>query len=269
MHDHPAPFVNPRHLAGLLLLVVAWAILSPAAARFDGEPTEGLGEGPPSAQLPTAETLPPDAGFIRDQAIAFAWLGQQEDGLDPGPLPSSARSHIASMRALLQQQERNTGAPLPTVTPRMVQVPAGLDLTREQRQRLHDASSALRVLAGDQTRQQELGPDMHLVPRPGAVVAPEVDSRVITGDGVWAAMRWSGGDVLWQDTSEHGHAIAVVDGDTADVRLDDGLVVPGRFYRIDNGSVLTSAGTISVHIRPLSAVESYHPAAAGVPTATH
>jgi hypothetical protein len=262
-----------RLLALAIQGAVAWTILAGMGPPLPTDPPAGLGPLPTTAAQAALGSRrdggQPAAGFTAPHAEAFAWLGLRQDGAQPPPLSPQARGLVPRMSQLLRRQERLSGGGLPTVTPRMVLIPAGLDLSRDQRQRLHAAGNDLGILAADQGRQQVLDEAMHLVPRPGVIAAPAGDSRIITGDGVWAAMRWSGGDLLWQDTSEHGHAVAVVDGDITGVRIDDGLVIPGRFYRIDNGTVLSTDSPVSLHVRPLSAVQSYHASAAGVPTATH
>lgn len=60
------------------------------------------------------------------------------------------------------------------------------------------------------------------------------------------------------DRGEGGHVIAVFSEDFGTVRVNGGLVIPGRYYRITGQIEITAMAPIGVHIRPLAAVPSFH-----------
>ena len=67
--------------------------------------------------------------------------------------------------------------------------------------------------------------------------------------------------------SSGAYAISLVGDDFGDVRLDGGLVVPGRYYRINGTATITATSPVGVHIRPLSAVGPYYDQPLQVPSA--
>ena len=220
-----------------------------------------------SAQRAKPYQLRTDAGFSADQARAYAWLAQRVDGHDVQELSPSAQREIPTMRLLNGERSRRFQQAVATVTPRMVFFPIqGRDYSAEERQALKEASGSLRIT--ETVMEGHINATMHIVPNPGTVAMSADNShssRTITGDGVWHALEWTGGALTWNDESTFGHVLSIVEGDVGTIRLDDGLVVPGRYYRIHDGSVLEAGAGVKVHIRPLTAVGVYYERAAGVP----
>jgi hypothetical protein len=84
---------------------------------------------------------------------------------------------------------------------------------------------------------------------------------VINGRNVWAAIQAEPGRSLplrIADHGEGGHVVALFADEVGSLRLNGGLVVPGRYYRIQGTVEITSSAPVNVHIRPLSAVPDYH-----------
>jgi hypothetical protein len=111
---------------------------------------------------------------------------------------------------------------------------------------------------------------------PDAAVASSMTSQArqpipISGDttkqltlpGAWLAIPYrpaqvQGQPLVIENQSGGEYAISLIGDDFGEVRLDGGLVVPGRYYRINGSATITSTVPVGVHIRPLSAVGAYY-----------
>ncbi|HEX3132281.1 MAG TPA: hypothetical protein VHX44_01725 [Planctomycetota bacterium] len=101
-------------------------------------------------------------------------------------------------------------------------------------------------------------------------VTSGADGHVITGHDAWAAIKVKPGQGLparITDRGQGGHVIAVFGEDFGTVRVNGGLVVPGRYYLINGSVEITGMVPLGIHIRPLSAVPSYHDQSLMVPSA--
>jgi hypothetical protein len=96
--------------------------------------------------------------------------------------------------------------------------------------------------------------------------------KQLTAPDAWVAIPYQpaqvGGKPLFiQNVSGAEYAIALYGSDFGSVRLNGGLVVPGRYYRIDGAVRIDSRVPVGVHIRPLTAVGPYYPQPLRIPTA--
>jgi hypothetical protein len=230
----------------------------------------------------TGPAVAADRGaFTAAEARAYALLGRIADGELaglPADLDADTRAACARMRGLLDRQRSTPGEHRPTRTPGGTFAIAA---------RPHDAAAAVDGQAADPVSTtgavrkdgipdasaqpgagqaaEAVGPgqvanDLDFVAHPGAVVL-DGDEQRITGAGVWAALRLKPGAGLPTrivDQGEGGYAIALYGPDFGTVRVNGGLVVPGRFYRVAGSVEITGEAPIDVHVRPLSAVPEYH-----------
>jgi len=91
---------------------------------------------------------------------------------------------------------------------------------------------------------------------------------VLVAGGLWAKVLFNPSQqqqlVITNGCSD-GYAIAIYAADFSTIRLDGGLVVPGRYYQVDGHSVITGDAGCSVDIRPLAVVPAFSLAPAQVP----
>jgi hypothetical protein len=86
--------------------------------------------------------------------------------------------------------------------------------------------------------------------------------------GLWAKASFNPAlqqQLVITDACAGGYAIAIYAADYSTIRLDGGLVVPGRYYQVDGHSVITGDSGCNVDIRPLSVVPTYSRGAARLP----
>jgi hypothetical protein len=96
--------------------------------------------------------------------------------------------------------------------------------------------------------------------------------KQLIAPNAWVAIPYqpakvAGAPLIIQNISGGDYAIALYGSDFGSVRLDGGLIVPGRFYRINGSSRIDSQVPLVVHIRPLNAVGPYYPQPLQVPSA--
>lgn len=86
-------------------------------------------------------------------------------------------------------------------------------------------------------------------------VRHDAERVVVSGDGVWAAMTWEPGQppIRLREEDSAGHAVCIHAEDTSGLRINGGMVVPGRHYRIGSGLDIQATGPIGVDIVPLDA----------------
>jgi hypothetical protein len=97
-------------------------------------------------------------------------------------------------------------------------------------------------------------------------------TKLLTLPDAWLAIPYQpaqvqGQPLVIENRSSGEYAISLLGGDFGEVRLDGGLVVPGRYYRINGAATITSTVPVGVHIRPLTAVGTYYDQPLIVPSA--
>jgi hypothetical protein len=116
---------------------------------------------------------------------------------------------------------------------------------------------ALSAVAADRVRQR-LAQDDATQPLP--IVGDRVKDLI--APDAWVAIPYQpaaagGQPLVINNRSGSGYAISFHGDDFGGVRVNGGLVVPGRHYRLDGSMQVTSDVPVNVHVRPLSAVPSY------------
>lgn len=106
-------------------------------------------------------------------------------------------------------------------------------------------------------------------PRP---VAGEGPAKDLVEPGAWIAIPFdpmAAGErrLRLRNRSAGGYALRLSAEDFGSVRLDGALVVPDRFYVLDDETVVESELPVDVIIRPLEAVPAWHPTGVRPPLA--
>ncbi len=88
-------------------------------------------------------------------------------------------------------------------------------------------------------------------------------TKQLTLPDAWLAIPYQpalvqGQPLVIANQSGGDYAISLLGSDFGEVRLDGGLVVPGRYYRINGAATITSTVPVGVHVRPLTAVGTYY-----------
>jgi len=258
----------------ILLLGFAWffvrspttrAPIIPAVPLVD-QPRMGGGTGPLRVTAPPGIPVPIDPGsFSQAQARAYAALGEVMDGRQER-LPTLDHETLAvvePMRRLLAAQPVRRGEGRPTIGPDGATatinrggavLPIGEESSSPGLSRTKDSALTIEPLAVvDGKRKLGFG-------QAAGTVTSAGDKHTITGREAWAAIKAKPGQGLpihIIDRGEGGHVIAVFGDDFGTVRVNGGLVVPGRYYLIKGSVEITGMTPVGVHIRPLSAVPSY------------
>jgi hypothetical protein len=207
-------------------------------------------------------TIIPDQGsFSPIQARVFAWLGEVADGRrEQLPvLDAESQGALEPMRLLLRLQPQIRGAGQPTTGAgggvMRIGSPAPLTATGEQIDRHPTSGSAPAVVEVAEAQRSLTGGVTS-----GHIVSEDHVHRIL-GPGTWAAIRVKPGLGLPArivDQGAGGHVIAISADDFGSVRLNGGLVIPGRYYRIHGNVDIVSTVPLGIHIRPLHAVPVYH-----------
>jgi hypothetical protein len=251
----------------------------PPARPVAGSPSPVV-EGPPAGSVgapgvavvvapggrPAAS--PPTAAFLPAQARAYAWLGSRADGGSPPALDADAAAEVAALVDLFERQELHPGSGLPLVRPdgvfRVSGRPAGVPAPVRPPGAADEnelADLVRRLAAGEIPAPDGVDPRRHclLAARVGHVDPPVDGRQRIHGAGVWVALhRQAGSDpVMLQCDPGEEYALSFHGDDFSTVRLDGGLVIPGRCYRF-SGTATISGGPVGVHLRPLAAVPAWH-----------
>jgi len=252
------------------------AMAPPGSVDDDAEgPVAAEPLGPPGG--PVVATAPPripegardaDGGIVPAAARAFAWAGEVADGGDPAPLDDEAAEWLPVVEPLVAAQEREPGKGLATVTPqgirRMLGAPPGFAppaAAEADPAALRDLGRALGAGAAPLAPGEHPEHACDLVPEPGGVDLVDPGNQMIRGRGVWAHIdRGAGSPPLRLELAEGagGYAVSFHGEDFSRLRVDGGLVVPGRFYRIDGAITVGGPDPVAIHIRPLNAVPAYH-----------
>lgn len=210
---------------------------APGAMRHDGGAVD-------TDRLPAAR---PRATPTRDRALAraYAALGAADDGdrvaLDA--LDDEARGRLDDARLLLDVGARAASTASATDGSATRSGPTG-----PAPDGASGAAGAMRLDLGravDARRALRTGDE-----------GPELLER-----GVWAKSSFRPDRVrrlVITDRTGGGYAIRLHGADFATVRLDGGLIVPGRFYAVAGEAVITGEAACTVDIRPIEAVPTTH-----------
>ncbi len=295
-----APTPSPRRHDPRLaapLAIAAFAAVAAAAWLLTSAPSSA---GPSSSVKPAPRSggdgdrtfvNPGSAGAASRQRIstalarAYAAAGEMLDGkrADCAALDAQSAAELGHARELLALAHPLVGAGRPT------RLPDGTEL------RIDGAAPAEAAPPpfGSHAQVQRDGAAATLpgeaVARTAPVQADAASSLTvgsakqpipIRGDLVkeliapdaWVAIPYKPGLVEGQplvikNLSGSGYAISVNGDDFGSVRVNGGLVVPGRYYRIDGEITVESSVPVGVHIRPLTAVSIYYPEPQPAPSA--
>lgn len=257
-----------------LLLGLGWLLtangsgsgLAAPSAPLEDQPCVGGGHGPLTVVAPPGPSVPADPGsFSPAQARVYAALGEVADERRE-QLPvfdADSRAMIEPMRRLLAAQPLRRGEARPTITPggatstiagyrEPLSAKAVTDGAEPIGTKHIDASPPMTVADG--AHQLALGAAT-------GTVTLGSNGHIISGRDAWAAIKAKPGQGLpirITDHGEGGHVIAVFGDDFGTVRVNGGLVVPGRYYLINGNVEITGQVPLGIHIRPLSAVPSFH-----------
>lgn len=202
-----------------------------------------------------------------DLARAVAAVGAFDDGhrQDLNDLPVSVRALLDQARFLLATTPRCVGPGLPMVLPDGSEVHVGADPGRVS----GDVAPGLIPAGSPAERELARAVDGKLVARtwsntarapvptrgdhikeilePDAWMAVPYDPALVAGQSFELTNRSLGDYVLRIEADDYGS-----------VRLNGGLVVPGRFYLMDGTMTISSDVPVGVTIRPLGVVHGYY-----------
>ena len=213
--------------------------------------------GPITMRAPAGPALPTDIGsFTPAQARAYAALGAVMDGrIEQLPIFDTETSAVVEqMRQLLNTQKKNIGDT--DIFP-----PAIKEKSSSKTENNSDSQQV--------TQHAQAQNKLNFVEKPGQITITN-EGHIISGQAVWAAIKPIPGQGLplrITDRGEGGHVIAVFSDDFSTVRVNGGLVVPGRYYLIQGFIEINADIPIGVHIRPLNAVPSFHEETLTIPNA--
>jgi hypothetical protein len=194
------------------------------------------------------------ADYGAEEARAYALLGQLDDGVIASlpPLPDPVAVELDPMRSLLDEDRPMPGEGKTVVTPR-----GSFTIARKR----SDGGGSAAGTGGDAAVAGQAPKQAEAVTMSGDIaLTPE--GQVITGQGVWAAIRLDPSiqhSVRLIDRGEGGHVFCLRGEDFGSVRVNGGLVVPGRYYAIDSQTTITSSAAIGIEICPLIATWTYYP----------
>jgi hypothetical protein len=271
-------------VAGVAILVVAafvgWFLVgdardglsvpagspAPVPDRDPADPGATARSGPPEGPVTQRKSTRPDTPALRGfftpaEARAYLWLGAREDGGDPPVLDPEAQESLSVMAPLLAAQPRTPGAGLPTVSRQGVQAIGEVDPAK----RLRLEEFARRLRDGDTLPPEQI---CDLVDQVGTITRTAPGSHHLAGRGLWAVIRHQPGAPLHLVADPGADYCVRFEGPQIDrVRVDGGLVLPGRYYALGAGLSITSEVAVDVYIRPRTAVPAYHSAPLKVPQA--
>lgn len=262
----------------LLLLVVGLTGRALSTADRSDQPRFGA-TGTNHKLAPPGPVVSAERGsFTAAEARAYALLGQFDDGVIARlpPIDGETTEAVLRMRPLLDRQPLIAGEHRPTVTSRGT-------FTIPLPQRRASIPIVERSASGGPTTSTGPSPTGNVVAVDSEAVATHLDlgtrtgtvelksdGHIISGRNVWAAIHAEPGrglPVRIADRGEGGHVVALFADDTGSLRLNGGLVVPGRYYRIQGLVEITGSAPVNVHIRPLNAVPDYHEGPLQAPSA--
>lgn len=262
----------------IVVAIVAMAVIALAGAALAraGRPSALPSDGRGADAMPTAAT-PPLAVFRRParsalppalhgipvaEARAYAAAGAHEDGRGAlTDLDAETAAALAQARENLAAQEPSRGAGRPHV------LPGGTVVAIAPRRRA-GADRAEPATAGTAPGETSaVARELATLAVTGDVSLRE-GTHVISGRGAWAGIshRPDDGALRIVDAGEGGHAFTVRSADFGTVRVNGGIVVPGRHYRIDGPITITAGVEVGVDIVPLDAVPEYWDQPFALPT---
>lgn len=246
------------------IMVMTWLLRADLRMRSYGEPSS-LARAPRFGGSDSAPGVLPArpwpwrshlelGNFTRDEARAYALLGQLEDGsIDALPPVSKAVAvEFDPMRSFLAEDRAFTGEGRTIVTPG-----GSLAVARDNTKNGTDfsAPSAMSPLAAARVPTKT-----ELVPTVGDIRLTS-EGQIISGRGVWAAIRLDPSrqdHVRIVDRGQGGYAICLRGDDFGTVRVNGGLVVPGRYYAIDGQVDITSQAPVGIDICPIIATLRFY-----------
>jgi len=197
--------------------------------------------------------------FSDAQARAFAHAGRVADGFEIAP----PNHDPEAMRWWDWAQQAVTDHPLQDGVGALVRI-GGHGVRIQQVPARAKPLSTATDTAMEVADQQRQVVDIRL---PGTVSSTP-DGERIDGEGVFAGLRLEAGDQPLRLLDPAGrHAVRLHGDDFGPVRVNGGLVIPGRSYRIVGEIVIESAGPIGIDIVPLIAAPDYHQEPFQVPVA--
>ncbi|MBA2482189.1 MAG: hypothetical protein H0V44_16125 [Planctomycetes bacterium] len=238
-------------LIAAIVLIGWWASAEAptVAAALVGAP------GGPLREMASAEVAPGfglgDAERALARAVAAAGLAADGDPSAIDTLDAAARDELGAAERLLAR----AGAPKSHGGPGRDSEPAWT------------ATSERGSGAGNETGSAPGGSlDASRSPDPARALTSTPQGPILRLPGLWAKTRLipTTAPRSWtiRNESGAGYAASFEAADVSSLRVDGGLIVPGRFYRISAGEALSvQADTpCTVVIRPLEAVPMVHAA---------
>lgn len=226
-----------------LMAVAAWLAAQPPPPqiRRTGEATR-----PPVVLGDRPVTIRRDDAAL---ARAFVWAALRRGGGDPPPLDPTAQAHLPDAELLVGAEPPPFAGPaLPMPGGGFRSLPLAADAATRPPSDGEAIAAAFRNLPPP-------GPRM-----PAAVVGTGLH-KVIRSPGAVAMVAWdpaeAPGALEISDRSGGHHGVRIVAEDFGSIRLDGGLVAPGRLYRIHGRSRITADGPVRVEIRPLATAAAW------------
>jgi hypothetical protein len=229
--------------------------LDDAAALDATDPTASSGLASSAAGAPVRHGRPGVSAVVADRALARAYaaagLAEAGDTSALNHLDEVARDRLDEARALLADAPlvRRAGA-----------APTGVHAG--------GAGSSPSPAAAPNQPAGGLHLDLPAAVDPATALRETPNGPLLVAPGLWAKAGFDPDrqrQLVVTDGCNGGYAIAIYGQDFSTIRLDGGLVVPGRYYQVDGSSVITGASACTVDIRPLSAVTVYATAPARPP----
>jgi hypothetical protein len=203
-------------------------------------------------------------------ARAYAAVGELRDGrrqaLPPLDTETMALLDQAGELLALDRPVRGEGRPtrLPggetmaiADRPASAAVADAVDRPRSERSASPPPGDALSAVEADRVQQRlAQGGATQPLPMVGDLV------KDLIAPDAWVAIPYQpaavgGQPLVINNRSGFGYAVSFHGDDFGGVRVNGGLVVPGRHYRLDGSMQVTSDVPVNVHIRPLSAVPTF------------
>jgi hypothetical protein len=230
-----------------------FGVVSPAA---ESAPRIGAGDRLAVARgRGPYRTHPELTDYTADEARAYALLGQLDDGAIAKlpPLSEAIAAELEPMRSFLDEDRPIPGDGKTVVSPR-----GSFTIARkrsdERIERPLGGSGETTAAIGQAPRHAEF------IQMSGDIALTS-EGQVITGKGVWAAIRFDPTvqpSVRLINRGEGGYVFCLRGKDFGSVRVNGGLAVPGRYYVIDGPIDISSQVAIGIEICPLVATWNYY-----------
>jgi len=270
------------------LIVIAATVLLAVAAimpRLAVVPLEATTEPPATALRPATTVRPgqhprhgvPETVATYALARAFAALGLAQAG-DPSrlaALDANAKDRLDDARILLLETplyaHPRSGTDTAATTNGETDTPgAAAHVATNGGSGAAPAPGAggALVLAGSRPASGPMTLDMAQAVDPAQALRETPQGPLLVAGGLWAKVLYDPTQqqqLVITNGSSAGYAIALYACDFSTIRLDGGLVVPGRYYQVDGHCVITGAAGCSVDIRPLPVVPAFSLSPAQLP----